>query len=469
MARDLTVGPPARRIILFAVPLLVGNVFQQLYQFTDAAVVGRLIGVDALAAVGATGAVTFLLIGFSWGSSGGLAIPVARAFGARDPVAIRRTVAAGAVISVGVSVAITVVGVATARPFLRLLDTPPELLDGAAAFLTVSFAGSAATVAFNYLSSIIRALGDSRTPLLFLAISCVLNAGFVVLFVGVFHWGVGGAALATVVAQLVSVVLCLLLIARRMPELHLRREDFRLRRRDLDEPLRLGMSMGFQMSVIAIGALVLQYAINSLGADAVAAFTAAMRVDQLAVSPLNSIGLALATYAAQNRGARQWRRIRIGVARTTWVSLGTAVVLGLVNILLGPAIVRVFVGAGQDDIVTMAHQYLTVSGALYVFLALLFVYRNVVQGLGHATTPTLSGVAELVLRAAAGLVLVRHFGFLGVCLAAPLAWIGGAIPVALSWFAERGRLAQEEGLSDRVAAQVRAPEPAVATTGVQAG
>ncbi|WP_125777116.1 MATE family efflux transporter [Antribacter gilvus] len=444
MIRDLTTGPPTRLIVTFAVPLLLGNLFQQLYHFTDAVVVGRLVGVDALAAVGATWSVTFLLLGLSWGSSAGLAIPVARAFGAGDQPALRRAFAAGALISAGLALLITLVGTLGARPFMVLLGTPPELVDDATTFLVVTFAGAAAMVSFNFLSSVIRALGDSRTPLVFLVVACVLNAGLVVAFVGGLGLGVGGAALATVVAQLVSVALCLLLVQRRMPVLHLRREDWLLARADFAEPLRLGMSMGFQMAVIAVGAMVLQTAINGLGAEAVTAFTVASRVDQLAVAPLNSFGIALATYVAQNRGALAWTRVRQGVLRTTGVSAVAAVVLGVLVVVLGEPIVRLFVGGGEAQVVALAHQYLVVSGCLYVFLALLFVYRNAVQGMGRATSPAVSGFAELVLRAAAGIVLVRYFGFLGVCLAAPLAWIGGLVPVAVSWFAERRRLVDNE-------------------------
>ncbi len=456
MTRNMTSGPPARLIVLFTLPLLVGNVFQQLYAFTDAAVVGRLIDVGALAAVGATGSLHFLLIGFTWGSSGGFAIPISRAFGAGDMRAMRRAVAAGAVLSVAIAVAVSVIGVTSSRAMLRLLDTPPELLDGATQFLTVTFAGTAATVAFNYLAAVIRALGDSRTPLVFLVVACLLNAALVFVFIGWFHLGVGGAALATVLAQLVSVALCLRLVGRTMPELHVRRDDFRLGRADLAEPLRLGLTTGFQMSVIAIGSLVLQYAINGLGAEAVAAFTASMRVDQMAVAPLGSFGLALSTYVAQNRGARQWRRIRVGVFRTMVLACGVAVVLGLAIIASAVPMVRLFIGDGEDRVVAMAHQYLVISGSLYVVLALLFLWRSAVQGLGLAGVPTLASVGELVLRAVAGLVLVRHIGFLGVCLAAPLAWFGGLAPVSVAWFSQRRKLIEEERLEAPSPESVRA-------------
>ena len=447
MTRSLTTGPPTRLIVLFTLPLLVGNVFQQLYQFTDAAVVGRLVGLDGLAAVGATNGLVFLLIGFTWGSSAGLAIPTARAFGAGDMVAMRRFVAAGAYVSMAIAAIIMVAGSLAARPLLRLMDTPPEIMDGSVAFITLTCLGGAAMVAFNFLSSTIRALGDSRTPLVFLVVSCCLNAGLSFAFVGGLHLGVRGAALATVTAQLVSVLLCLRLIARTMPELHLTRDDWRLRWHEMAEPVRVGLPMGFQMSVIAIGTLALQYGINGLGAESVAAFTAAMRVDQLAAAPLNSFGIAIATFVAQNRGARQWHRIREGVFRTSVVSVALAIVVGLTLIAVSGPIARLFVGGGQDYVVSLVRQYFYVNGALYALLAMLFMMRNTVQGLGLSAVPTLSGFLELAMRATAGLVLVHHFGFLGVCFAAPLAWVGSVVPTSIAWVVQRRRLIEEEELA----------------------
>jgi putative MATE family efflux protein len=447
MTKSLTAGPPTRLIVAFTLPLLVGNVFQQLYQFTDAAVVGRLVGLDGLASVGATNGMVFMLIGFTWGSSAGLAIPTARAFGAGDMTAMRRFVAAGAYVSAALAAIIMVVGTLAARPLLHLMDTPPEIIGGSVAFITMTCLGGVAMVAFNFLSSTIRALGDSRTPLVFLVISCCLNAGLSFAFVGGLRMGVRGAALATVIAQLVSVLLCLGLIVRRMPELHLTRDDWRLRPRDMAEPVRIGLPMGFQMSVIAIGSMALQYGINGLGAESVAAFTAAMRVDQLAAAPLNSFGIAMATYVAQNRGARQWHRIRTGVFRISFVSISIAVVVGLTLVAVSGPIAELFVGTGQGGVVAMVSQYFLVNGPLYAILAMVFILRNTVQGLGLSAVPTLSGFLELVMRAVAGLVLVHHFGFLGVCLAAPLAWVGSVIPSSVAWWFQRRRLIEEERLA----------------------
>lgn len=443
MSHNLTVGPPVRLIVLFTMPLLLGNVFQQMYAVTDSIVVGRLIGVDALAAVGASGSLQFLLVGFAMGASAGVAIPVARAFGAHDLPRMRRAVAAGATISAGIAVAIMLIGTLGSSTLLTWMGTPDALMDNATTFLTVLFSGAVATVSFNFLSAVIRALGDSRTPLLFLVVACVLNGVLVYAFIGWFHLGVGGAAAATLVAQALSVILCLVLIQRRMPELRLHRADWRFSSRELGEAARYGLTMGFQMSVIAIGAAILQFGINHLGTDAVAAFTAAMRVDQVAVTPLASVGVAMSTYVAQNRGARKWWRIRIGVFRTAWLTMGLAVLLGASISIFGTNLVRLFLGEGQEHVVEMAHQYLVVNGALYVILSLLFLLRQSVQGLGDTLTPTLAGFMELAARALVGLVLINQLGWTGAVIAAPLAWIGALIPVSIAWAVQRRRLIRE--------------------------
>ena len=444
MTKNLTVGPPVRLIVSFTLPLLVGNLFQQLYAVTDAMVVGRLLGVDALAAVGASASLQFLLFGFAMGASAGLAIPVARAFGGGDLAAMRRAVCAGILISTGISIAITLIGTLGSGTLLTWMGTPAELMDSATTFLTVLFSGAVATVAFNFLSSVIRALGDSRTPLLFLVVACVLNAALVVVFIAVFNLGVGGAAAATLVAQGISVWLCLFLISRRMPALKLSREDWRFSSAELGESAKLGLTLGFQMSVIAIGAAVLQYGVNQLGTDAVAAFTAAMRVDQVAVIPLATVGIAMSTYVAQNRGAREWWRIRFGVFRITVLTVILAVGLGAVITIFGTDLVRLFVGEGEEHVVAMSHQYLILNGSLYWVLAVLFLLRNALQGLGVTAVPTIAGFMELLARSAVGLLLIDHIGFLGVCLAAPLAWLAALVPVAIAWVIQRRRLVQKE-------------------------
>jgi putative MATE family efflux protein len=426
MSKVLTAGSPWRVIAVFAVPLLLGNVVQQLYQVTDAFVVGRSLGVDALAAVGSTGSLLFLLLGFAWGMTSGFAIPTAQAFGAGDPAAVRRSVATGTVLTAGASVVLTIGALLLTGPALRLLQTPPELIGPATTFAAVSFGGAAATCFFNYLSAIIRAIGDSRTPLVFLALCCGFNVVLVVLLVHGAGLGVGGAAFATVVSQALSVALCLLYIRRSVPALHLRRTDFRLPRESVMTHLRLGLPMGFQASVIAIGSLVVQLRLNELGADAVAAYTTAARVDGLAVTFLGSLGLAVSTFVAQNHGGGRPDRIRTGVSQAVVMSVIVAGVLGVVLVTAGSSIVALFVGAGEQDVVDMASQFLTVNGLTYWALGILFVLRGSLQGLGHALIPTLTGVVELVMRVGAALVLGAAFGYAGIIWGNPLAWIGAA-------------------------------------------
>nr|WP_201470643.1 MATE family efflux transporter [Microbacterium hydrocarbonoxydans] len=427
MATPLTTGRPWRVILSFSIPLLLGNVVQQMYQFADAVVVGRHLGVQSLAAVGATGSLLFLLIGFAWGLTSGFAIPIAQAFGAGDAAGVRRSVATGVILTGVTSVVLTIVAPLIARPVLELLQTPSELMPEATIFTQISFIGASATMFFNYLSAIIRAIGDSRTPLIFLTVSCVLNVGLVILLVGPLEWGVGGAALATVVAQAVSVVLCLEFVRRRLPILHLRRADWQVTGDDFREHLRLGLPMGFQASIIAIGTLAVQVALNTLGSDAVAAYTTASRVDGLAVAFLSSLGLAASMYAAQNLGGRRPDRIRRGVIEGTWMAVITGALLGVIIIAFGTPMVRLFIGEGSDEVVELAHLMLIINGCGYWVLGILFVLRGALQGLGHTLVPTVTGVIELVMRVGAAVVLGALIGFAGVALSNPLAWVGAIV------------------------------------------
>ncbi|WP_127795002.1 MATE family efflux transporter [Agromyces sp. LHK192] len=440
MSTTLITGRPWRVILLFSVPLLIGNVVQQLYQFADALVVGRHLGVDSLAAVGATGSLLFLLLGFAWGVTSGFAIPTAQAFGAGDHAAVRRSVATGTLLTGAISLVLTVGAPLIAEPALRLLQTPPELLAEATVYTQISFLGAAAMMGFNFLSAIIRAIGDSRTPLVYLTVACVLNVVLVVLMVGPLGWGVAGAAASTVIAQAISVVLCLVHVRRRLPVLHVRRADWRISRGDIVEHLRLGLPMGFQASIIAIGTLAVQVALNSLGADAVAAYTTASRVDGLAVALLQSLGLAASMYAAQNIGAGRPDRVRRGVVEATWMALAASLVLGVVLVLFGTFLVRLFVGEGSDEVVRMAALMLFINGASYSALGVLFVLRGTLQGLGHTLVPTVTGIIELVMRVGAAVVLGALVGYVGVVWSNPLAWLGAAAMLVPAYVREHRRL-----------------------------
>ncbi len=443
MSKVLTTGSPWRVIALFAVPLLLGNVVQQLYHFADALVVGRVLGVESLAAVGATGSLLFLLIGFAWGMTSGFAIPTAQAFGAGDHAGVRRSVAAGAILTTGVTLLLTVAAPLLAGPALRLLRTPESLLPEATTFAVISFLGAATTMYFNFVSAIVRAIGDSRTPLVFLTVSCGLNIVLVVALVGWLGTGVGGAALATVISQGVAVTLCLVHVWRRTPVLHVRREDWRVTRAELGRHLHLGVPMGFQASIIAIGTLAVQVRLNALGPDAVAAYTTAARVDGLAVALLASLGLAVSMFVAQNLGGGRPDRIRAGVVQGVWMSLAGSVVIGGVLVAAGSHLVELFVGGGEERVVAMAAHFLLVNGALYTVLGVLFVLRGALQGLGHTLVPTATGVVELVMRVGAAIVLGAAYGFDGVVWGNPLAWLGAVVLLVPAYVRAHRRFAHE--------------------------
>lgn len=443
MPKILTTGRPWRVILVFAVPLLIGNVVQQLYQAADAVVVGRVLGVDSLAAVGATGGLLFLLLGFAWGMTNGFAIPTAHAFGAGDHAAVRDSVTAGTMLTAGTSVVLTIAGPLLAGPALRLLQTPEELLPEATTFAVISFLGASTMMFFNYLSAIIRAIGDSRTPLVFLTISCLLNVVLVVVTVAGIGMGVAGAALSTLVSQGVSVALCLRFVRRHVPDLHVRRGDWHPNRDELRRHLRLGLPMGFQASIIAIGALAVQVRLNTLGGEAVAAYAAAVRVDGLAVALLASIGLAVSMFVAQNLGGGRPDRIRRGVAQAIWMAFAGSTVMGIVLVTAGAAIIRVFVGTGEQRVVDMAAHFLLVNGILYGVLGVLFVLRGALQGLGQTVIPTLTGVVELICRVGAAGVLGAAYGYDGVVWGNPLAWIGAVVLLVPAYQVAQRRLAHQ--------------------------
>lgn len=444
MTRDLTKGSPAKLILFFTIPLLLGNVFQQLYSMADTIIVGRTIGVDALAAVGSTGSLSFLIIGFAQGLTAGFSVVTAQRFGADDLIGVRKSYAASALLSLLITVVLTVLSVSFARPILELLNTPPEIIEGAYQYISVIFGGIAASVLFNLLSNVIRALGDSKTPLLFLIIACVLNIGLDFLFILGFRMGVAGAAWATVISQAVSGVLCLLYIKKNLPVLHLEFSDLQIGWPSAWQHLRLGLPMAFQCSIIAIGAMAVQAALNTLGSTAVAAFTAAQKIDILITQPLNSFGITMATYSAQNFGAGNVARIRVGVRRCILMSVLFAIVGGGAVILGGSGLVRLFVGEGQDEVVRLSLIYLVINCSMYFALSLLFIYRNTLQGLGKSGIPTVAGIMELLMRTFAAIILASQIGFAGVCFAGPVAWVGALIPLTIAYYITIHKLMKDQ-------------------------
>ena len=432
--KDLTVGEPARLIFYFTLPLLAGNVFQQLFGFVDTLIVGRFLGVEALAAVGCTGPLMFLMLGFVGGMTSGFSICTGQSFGAKDFDGVRRSAAICIALSFAASIVLTIIGVVGCRDLLIAMDTPPEILDGAYDFISIVYGGVVMFVFLQMLTNLIRALGDSKMPTVIQAATLCINIllePIAIIWLGL---GIPGSAGATIVALTIGNILCLIYIKKRVPYLHVRREDFSFDRKFLFEHMRIGLLMGFQSSIIAIGAVVLQIALNGLGSVAVAAFAAAHRVDGIAIMPMMSFGIAMAAYTAQNFGAKQFGRIVEGVKKCILMSCSFSVLVAVFNIYLGAEIIELFVGAEAQQVIEYGRLFLIVTSVCYWTLALLFIFRFALQGLGQSFVPTLAGIVELLMRIAAAIFLVDWLGYLGACLAAPMAWIGALIPLAIAFF-----------------------------------
>ena len=439
MTKSMTAGSPAKLILLFALPLFIGNLFQQVYNMADAFIVGRMLGVNALAAVGCTGSLTFLIIGFAQGLSAGFSILTAQRFGAGEMDGVRQSYAASLVLGGVISLVLMAASMAGTRQLLVLLQTPPEILEDATRYLIVIFAGIPATMLFNVVSNVLRALGDSKTPLSFLVGGCVLNILLDVLLILYTPLGVMGAGVATVIAQLLAGAACVVYIHKAFPALRLHRSDWKLSRREVLRHLQMGLPMGFQSSIIAIGSLMLQYALNSLGSTAVAAFTAANKLESLGTLPLCSFGLAMGTFVAQNYGAGKLHRIRTGVLQCSAMALSWSVFMGVVFLVFGRQLAILFVG--RDAQVTgLSYIYLCVVAFSMWVLALLFIFRYSLQGLGQSFVPTFAGIMELVMRGVCAVCLVGPFGFTGACLANPMAWSGSAVPLVIAFFITMRRL-----------------------------
>lgn len=431
--RDLTKGSPAKLILLFTVPLLIGNVFQQFYNMIDMIIVGQTLGKNALAAVGATGSLTFLIIGFAQGLTAGLAIITAQRYGAKDYRGLKKSFAASVVISLVVTVILTVLSLLFIRPMLQLMQTPPEIIDQAQTFISIILLGIFASVSFNLLSNVIRALGDSRTPLFFLIIAVIINVVLDLIFIIYFGMGVEGAAIATVIAQVSSSVLCLVYIKKKMPLLQLRKKDFNFDKEEFRVHLNAALPMAFQSSIIAVGAIVLQAALNSLGTDVVAAQAAAGRIDQFANQPMMSFGIAMATFTAQNYGAKEYGRILQGVRQTLLMSVGFSLLAGAIVIFFGHFFVQLFVSPSETHVFELAQTYFNINGSLYWILAVLFILRYTLQGLGQSKIPTIAGMIELLMRSFAAIVLTGMWGYPGAAAASPLAWIGSVAVLLYSY------------------------------------
>lgn len=434
MTKDMTTGNASKLIMSFSIPLLIGNIFQQFYSMADTIIVGRALGVQALAAVGATGSLSFLILGFVIGLTSGFSITTAQRFGAADEDGLRKSVTSSIYLCIILTLIATVISVIFTRPILILMQTPADIIDDSYLYIVIIFAGIFSTVFYNMISSILRALGDSKTPLYFLIVSSVLNIVLDIWFILSFGMGVEGAAYATVISQTVSGILCLLYTVKKYPILHLKKEDWAWDKNMAVSQLGIGLPMALQFSITAIGCMVLQGAINAFGSDTVAAYTAASKVEQIATQPMGTFGVTMATYCGQNLGAQRPDRIREGVFKCTVISMIFCVIGAFIVIFAGQPFVSLFVTGDQPVVMQQAQIYLNTIAVFFPALGLLFIYRNVLQGVGSSFVPMMAGVAEMVMRCLVAFTLSKPLGYFGVCLASPAAWIGAAIPLMIAYF-----------------------------------
>ena len=423
---DLTVGKPLFQILRFALPLVLGTLFQQLYSFADTVIVGRCLGTDALGAVGTTYSLNFLILGFVQGACVGFGIPVAETFGAKDKGGLRKYLFNGALLCVVLSVVFTIFTTLMAGPLLQLIHTPEELYADAVLYIRIIFLGIPATVLYNYASSVLRAMGDSQHPFYFLLAASVLNIGLDYLLIVPMGMGVDGAALATVLSQLLSGGLCAFWFFTRtakQEELTFRGQRSLLSAGHCKRLAYIGFPMGFEYSVSAIGAVIMQDAINLLGSTAVAAQTAGEKIRQMFTLPMESVGMAMATYVGQNHGAHRTDRIKQGIKDGCTIQLTYCVAAWVVIFFVKPYAVGLVLGDADPAVTAGAIQYLAIMSLLFCFHGLLMIFRNTLQGLGYSVQAIISGVGELIGRSLGGLLAVKTgLGYVGICLSNPFAW-----------------------------------------------
>lgn len=421
--KEMTAGPSLPLIFNFTLPLLLGNALQQTYSLVDAAIVGKFLGINALASVGASTSVVFLILGFCNGCCGGFAIPVAQKFGARDYLSMRRFVSVSLNLAAVMSVAVAVITSLLCAFILRSMQTPDNIFEGAYYYLLITFIGVPCTFFYNLLSSIIRALGDSKTPFWFLLFATVLNIILDLFCILVLGWGVAGAAIATVVSQGLSALLCYRYMYRKFDILKTTPSDRKFRTDLAKQLLSIGMPMGLQFSITAIGSIMLQSANNALGTACVAAFTAAMRIKMFFMCALDSLGMAMATYSGQNYGAGKPDRIWQGIKSAVLMMIIYIAVVDVIIWLWVEDFATLFIDSSETEVLTYTARFLHINVCFFPLLGLLSVLRYSIQGAGYTKLAMFSGVSEMVARILVSVIAVPLWGFWGVCFGDPTAWL----------------------------------------------
>ena len=433
MRKDMMIGNPMKIILLFSIPVLLGNLFQQFYNMVDTVIVGQYLGEDALAAVGSTGCIMFLVLGFANGIAQGFGVMVSHAFGAKDFKRLQHYVALSLMLTAIVSAVLSVITVIGSRQLLLWLNTPENIVGLADSYIRVIFGGILCTMAYNVASGILRGIGDSKTPLYFLIFSSVLNIVLDIFLIVVVKMGTAGAAYATVISQGVAAVLCFIVMFRKHDILRTSREDYYWDNQGILRMLSIGIPMALNYSITAIGTMILQSAVNVFGSSTVAAFTAASKVSSIATQTFPTLGIAMATYCGQNLGAGKYKRIYQGMRQAFYLCFVAAAIAALICCCAGPFMLKWFISNPSTETMSAAMQYLYAISGFMIPLGWIFIYRNGLQGLDHGFIPMLSGVVELVSRFAVIAVAAKPCGYLGVCFADPAAWLVTGIMLLIAY------------------------------------
>ncbi|MBQ3966804.1 MAG: MATE family efflux transporter [Treponema sp.] len=432
--RDMTVGKPSSLIIFYSIPLLLGNIFQQMYNMVDTIIVGRLLGTNALAAVGNTGPMNFLVLGFAYGVTSGFAVITAQRFGAHDERGLRWSVAMNIMLNLVIGVIITLLSCLLTMPILRAINTPAEIMEQSFTYIFIIYLGLGAMILYNASACILRAVGDSRSPLVFLIFSSLLNIVLDLVLIIFGKMGVAGAALATVISQAVAGIASAVWIWIRYPFLRVSRKDFVWESYFALQHLRIGLNMAFQFSITAIGVIVLQGALNVFGAAKIAGYTAAQKVEQLVTVAAQTLGVTMANYGGQNWGANRIDRIKDGTNKAVIISLIFSFISLALAWLFSDQMAGMFISGSQPEVLGAARIYLRVCGTFFPVLFLLFIYRNILQSIGMGFWPLMGGVFELIARILVAFLLPHFIGYTGICLAGPVAWIFATLPLGLAYY-----------------------------------
>lgn len=438
--KDLTVGNPMGLIMGFALSLFWGMLFQQLYNIIDTAIVSWTLGKEAYSGMGSTGAVNFLIMGFCMGVCNGFAIPIAQRFGAKDLKSMRRFYTHAIILCTVFAAIMTFFVSIFCRQILILMKTPDSLLEYAYNYIIVIFLGIPVTYMYNLLAATIRALGDSKHPVQFLIVGSVVNIILDLVFIMVFHWGIFGAAFATVVSQFVTGIMCLVFILKKIDILKLSKEDWQLDRSHFLILFNMGVPMGLQYSITAIGSVILQTAINGLGEDAVTAVTTGSKVSMFFCIPFDALGSTMATYGGQNVGAKKLDHLTDGLKAAVKIGSVYSVIAFVILYFLGRNFAMIFLNASEVACLDNAHLFLIVNSVMYIPLALVNIVRFLIQGMGYSMFAILAGVMEMIGRTLVATLLVPKFGFIAICFASPVAWVMADAFLIPGFFKVRNRL-----------------------------